>query len=198
MTQIMKPGLRRQAGALELPLEDRVDRSRLLRSADRIREDEAVLVPLCAGRQPLLELAGAVRAQDLGNLLGKFDIAPRPAGFERCRCQRLSVDALELLKHSSPGAHLRFLVGGSVADQRSAPSVAARNNGENEYDFHRALELVEEDHLKILLRETERIVAEHWREVEAVAAALLERESLTALELYKVVVEARRTAQAQF
>jgi len=38
-----------------------------------------------------------------------------------------------------------------------------------------ALALVEEDHLQVLLRETERTVIAHWREVEAVAQALIER-----------------------
>jgi hypothetical protein len=40
-------------------------------------------------------------------------------------------------------------------------------------------------------RETEREVAAHWRAVEAVAAALLERERLEALEIYKIIVKAR-------
>ena len=39
---------------------------------------------------------------------------------------------------------------------------------------------VDPDHLERLLRETERTVIAHWREVEAVARALLERERLEA------------------
>ena len=88
-------------------------------------------------------------------------------------------------------AEVRFLVAGFVADRRYAPALAARENFENSHDFEQALRLVEEDHLQILLRETERIVAERWRAVEAVAAALLERKRLEALEIYKIIVKAR-------
>jgi hypothetical protein len=40
-----------------------------------------------------------------------------------------------------------------------------------------------------LLRETERMIAAHWSAVEAVAAALLEREFLTAMERHKIIVK---------
>lgn len=51
--------------------------------------------------------------------------------------------------------------------------------------------MVEEDDLQILLRETETIVGERWRAVEAVAQVLLERKFLPALEIYKIIVAAR-------
>jgi hypothetical protein len=72
-----------------------------------------------------------------------------------------------------------------------APSVAARENPENEFDFVRALELVEEDHLQILLQETQRSVAGRWPQIVAVASALLERQFLSALDIYQIIVKAR-------
>jgi len=45
--------------------------------------------------------------------------------------------------------------------------------------------------LKRLLRETERDLAAHCREIEAVAMALLERSVLSAMDLYKITVRAR-------
>jgi hypothetical protein len=62
---------------------------------------------------------------------------------------------------------------------------------ENEYDFTQALALVEEDHLQILLRETERIVIARWPQVQAVASALIERQRLEALEIYRIIVAVR-------
>lgn len=85
----------------------------------------------------------------------------------------------------------RFYLAGFSEDRRRAPTLPLRENGENEYDFAQALALVEEDHLQVLLRETEREIAEHWAQVEAVAAVLLEREVLTAMELYAIIVRAR-------
>ena len=64
-------------------------------------------------------------------------------------------------------------------------------NDENRYDFAQALALVDGMHLERLLRETEREIAEHWSQVEAVAAALLEREFLPALELHRIIIAAR-------
>lgn len=43
----------------------------------------------------------------------------------------------------------------------------------------------------ILLRETERIVAGRWPQIVAVAQALLARERLEALEIYRMIVAAR-------
>jgi hypothetical protein len=62
---------------------------------------------------------------------------------------------------------------------------------ENEYDFTQALALVEEDQLQILLRETERIVIARWPQVQAVASALIERQRLEALEIYRIIVAVR-------
>jgi hypothetical protein len=91
----------------------------------------------------------------------------------------------------SPAARVRFLLGGFVADKRFAPSVAARENPENDFDFRAALALVEEDHLQMLLRECERIVASRWHEIEAVAQALLQRERVEAMEIYRIIVAVR-------
>ena len=55
----------------------------------------------------------------------------------------------------------------------------------------RALELVEEDHLQILLGETEHTCAQRWPQIAAVATALLERGRIEALEIYKIIVKAR-------
>jgi hypothetical protein len=88
-------------------------------------------------------------------------------------------------------AEARFLVAGYAADRHFAPSVAARENFENQHDFARALELVDEDHVQILLREAERVIISRWPQVEAVAAALLDREFVSASEIYRVIVKAR-------
>jgi hypothetical protein len=69
---------------------------------------------------------------------------------------------------------VKFHLGGYAADRRYDPSLASRGN--SEYDFAQALALVDIDHLERLLVETEREIAAHWSQVQAVAAALLERE----------------------
>ena len=68
--------------------------------------------------------------------------------------------------------------------------LAARENGENSADFAQALQLVDEASLERLLRETDRLIVTRWTAVIAVAAALLERERLEALEIYKIIVKA--------
>ena len=71
--------------------------------------------------------------------------------------------------------------------------LAAHENGENSADFAQALALFDANaqRLKRLLRETERDLAAHCREIEAVAMALLERSVLSAMDLYKITVRAR-------
>jgi hypothetical protein len=70
--------------------------------------------------------------------------------------------------------------------------LAAHENGENSADFAQALALFDANaqRLKRLLRETERDLAAHCREIEAVAMALLERSVLSAMDLYKITVRA--------
>lgn len=92
---------------------------------------------------------------------------------------------------STAAAQARFYVAGYVADRRYALALAAREGGENEYDFTQALRLVDQDYLERLLMEAERIVATHWTQIEAVAGALLEREVLSAFELYKIIISSR-------
>ena len=109
-------------------------------------------------------------------------LGPDPACMTNAR--------LNLVRPSAT-AEVRFLLAGYAADKIFAPTQARRENLENEFDFARALEIVEEEHLQILLRETERIVAGRWPQVTAVAQALLQRGRLEALEIYRVIVKAR-------
>jgi hypothetical protein len=51
--------------------------------------------------------------------------------------------------------------------------------------------LVDEARLGRLLRETERMIAEHWPAVVAVGQALLEREVLMAAEVYRIILATR-------
>jgi hypothetical protein len=51
--------------------------------------------------------------------------------------------------------------------------------------------LIDVKYLERLLRETERTLIEHWNQIEAVAAALLEREFLSASEIYQIIVRSR-------
>ena len=85
----------------------------------------------------------------------------------------------------------RFLVAVFAADRHDAPTIAARKNPENEFDFARALQLVDEDHLQILLRETERVIISRWPQVAAVAQALLQKNVLPALDIYRVIAALR-------
>lgn len=72
-----------------------------------------------------------------------------------------------------------------TADHRYAPSLAWRQN--STIDFERALKPIDVKYLERLLRETEREVGEHWREVEAVAMALLAREVPGAMDLFRII-----------
>lgn len=78
-----------------------------------------------------------------------------------------------------------------VGDKIFAPLKARRENFENSHDFAQALRLVEEDHLQILLRETERVIIARWPQIQAVASALLQRQRLEALEIYKIIAALR-------
>ena len=91
----------------------------------------------------------------------------------------------------SATAEVRFLVAGFAADRIFAPLKARRENFENQFDFARALRLVEEDHLQILLRATDQIITARWREVEALATVLMDKKFLPALEIYKILVGIR-------
>ncbi len=82
-----------------------------------------------------------------------------------------------------------FYLAGYAADRRFAPLLATPANTAD--DFREALALVDASRLERLLIETDRLVAEHWRAVEAVAAALLEREALSAMELHAVIIRSR-------
>lgn len=93
--------------------------------------------------------------------------------------------------YPSAVAEARFLVAGFAADRHYAPTIAARKNPENEFDFARALQLVDEDHLQILLRETERVIISRWPQVAAVAQALLQKNVLPALDIYRVIAALR-------
>lgn len=77
---------------------------------------------------------------------------------------------------------------GFAAGKRFAPALASREN--SAADFAEALMLVD-PHLERLLLEAQRAIDAHWRAVEAIAHALLERERLEAMELYKLIVAAR-------
>ena len=71
---------------------------------------------------------------------------------------------------------VRFLLAAFCADRRFAPALASRENSAD--DSAEALTLVDETRLERLLHETEIVIATHWSAVEAVAQALLERNSL--------------------
>jgi hypothetical protein len=85
----------------------------------------------------------------------------------------------------------RFYLACFAEGRRCAPALPLRENGENEFNFAQALTLLDEDDLQRLLRETEREIAPHWSQVEAVAAALIDREFLSASEIYRIIVKAR-------
>jgi hypothetical protein len=68
--------------------------------------------------------------------------------------------------------------------------LGASENGEDSVEFAQALALVDEMHLDVCCtRPSAR--SPRTGAVEAVAAALLEREILSAMELYKIIVKAR-------
>ncbi len=112
------------------------------------------------------------------------------------RCARLAAEpgvftnmALNRVAWPCVEERVRFYLAGYAADKCFAPTLASRKN--SAMDFEQALALVGKARLQRLSLETEREVAEHWSAVEAVAAALLEREVLSAGEIYRVIVKAR-------
>jgi hypothetical protein len=85
---------------------------------------------------------------------------------------------------------VRFYFAGFCADRRFACSLASREN--SAADFAQALRLIDDEaRWARLLTQTDIVIASHWSAVQVVAAALLEREILTAMELYEIILRSR-------
>lgn len=134
-------------------------------------------------RQAVHESAHAVIAgvEELG--LRHARLSPEPEVITNAALNRVAWPAIE--------AHVKFFVAGYCADRRYAPSLASREDAENVHDFAEALRLVDEARLERLLIKTEHMIVAHWLAVQAVAAALLEHEVLSASEIYRLIIRSR-------
>ena len=159
-----------------LPVNYRID-------ARAVMEPEVVFLASERARIAHHEAGHAVIAVVQGLGLRHARIAPEPEVLTNAALNGVAWPCVE--------ERARFYCGGFCADRHYSPSCASRAN--SEHDLREALHLLDcsAARLACAIHETDRLIVAHWRAVEAVATALLERESLTAMELHRIIIAAR-------
>lgn len=80
---------------------------------------------------------------------------------------------------------MSHIAGWTAERRRYAPALTRWEN--SRHDFDRANELLAGRDAALLMRETEKAIDLHWLKVEAVAKALLTRETLSGRDIERVV-----------